>query len=366
MSEDQDKYVSKKKYHDPLDELLQRPIAYHPSFARMLGSTAAAVMLSQGLYWQARVKSVDGYWWKTADEWEEETGLSKNEQDDARRKLRQTTFWFEDLRGVPATMYYFVDKESLIAELSGEKHKEMTVDEIIENSGIVLARLAKSALMRARRLGVEAVYVDYSVVLRRDQAICNICKQPITRGPGKFGDALHFDHVLPLSKEGKHIAENVTCTHADCNLHKGNQIDYTKKTGLITQSEPDGSTQSQQDPITQTQPGFLAQENINKESEITSETTAEITHFDPASLQKIWQQVLDEVERDTPRGSFNTYIRDTQAVRFDGNTLEIEAANEEARAWLEDRLTRTAENLLIGIMNASVNVVFVVAQTESG
>jgi len=362
MSEDQDKYAAKKKHNDPLDELLQRPIAYHPSFARMLGSTAAAVMLSQGLYWQARVKSLDGYWWKTADEWEEETGLSRNEQEDARRKLRQTTFWFEDLRGVPATMYFLVDKDNLIAELSGEQHKEMTIDEIIENSGIVLVRLAKSALMRARRLGVEAVYVDYALVLRRDQAICRICKQPITRGPGKFGDALHFDHILPLSREGKHVAENVTCTHADCNLHKGNQIDYAKKTGLITESKPVESKEIQQDAITETQPGFLGKENINKESEITSETTTEITQLDLVFYQKIWESVLAEVQPDMLRASFERYVRDTQAVRFDGNTLEIAAANTYACDWLESRLARTAENLLIGIMNQTVQVSFVVAE----
>jgi hypothetical protein len=362
MSQDQSKYTPKKKYNDPLDELLQRPIAYHPSFARMLGSTAAAVMLSQGLYWQARVKSIDGYWWKTADEWEEETGLSRNEQEDARRKLRQTTFWFEELRGVPATMYYLVDKDSLIAELSGEQHKEMTIDEIIENSGIVLARLAKSALMRARKMGVEAIYVDYSMVLRRDQAICGVCQKPITRGPGKFGDALHFDHVLPLSREGKHVPENVTCTHADCNLHKGNQISYAKESGMITQSEQVDLMQNQQDELTQAQQDGLPKENINKESEITPEITPEITHLTSISLSQIWEQVLEQLKPGTPRAAFQTYIEPTRAIRYGRNVLEIAAPNADAQAWLEDRIQISAERLLIGILNKEVRVSFLVAQ----
>jgi len=93
--------------------------------------------------------------------------------------------------------------------------------------------------------------------------------------------------------------------------------------------------------------------------EITSETTREGNDI---SLSDSWQRVLDDIEQDTPRASFVNYIRDTRAVRFDGNVLEVAAGNEEARAWLESRLTRSAENLLIGILNAEVSVVFVVAQ----
>lgn len=104
--------------------------------------------------------------------------------------------------------------------------------------------------------------------------------------------------------------------------------------------------------------------SLNGISENTAEITPENTREGEAiSLQDIWEQVVDQLKPDTPRASFQKHIQDTQTVRFDGNTLEIAAANEEARAWLEDRLTRTAENLLIGIMNASVNVIFVVAET---
>jgi len=106
--------------------------------------------------------------------------------------------------------------------------------------------------------------------------------------------------------------------------------------------------------------------SLNGISENTSETTPENTRDgEDISLSESWQRVLDEVQREAPRASFDRYIKDTRAVHFDGNTLEIAAAGEESRAWLESRVRPSAERLLVGIMNASVSVVFVVAETEA-
>lgn len=106
--------------------------------------------------------------------------------------------------------------------------------------------------------------------------------------------------------------------------------------------------------------------SLNRDSENTPEITPETTRdWEGISLSDSWQRVLDQVELEAPRASFNNYIRDTRAVRFDGNVLEIAATNADARDWLADRLTLSAENLLIGILNAEVKVVFVVAEEVS-
>lgn len=81
--------------------------------------------------------------------------------------------------------------------------------------------------------------------------------------------------------------------------------------------------------------------------------------IDSIPEQKYWQQVLDQLEREIPRASFDGWVRDTRAIRYDGNTLTIAARSDFARDWLESRLQATAERLLIGIMNASVSVAFV-------
>ena len=88
--------------------VLSRPIAFHRCFVEISGSVTAARMLSQALYWQ-RVKRLDGWWWKTMEDWAEETGLSRKEQESARRKLRSANLLVEVRRGIPAKLYYQVN-----------------------------------------------------------------------------------------------------------------------------------------------------------------------------------------------------------------------------------------------------------------
>ena len=105
-------------------DLLDRPIAYHRIFARLTGSVHAALMLSQAVYWQNRATSEDGWWWKTTDEWEEETGLSRREQDTARRILRSHSFWREERRGIPPKVHYRLDGDKLRISLENDNlHK---------------------------------------------------------------------------------------------------------------------------------------------------------------------------------------------------------------------------------------------------
>lgn len=96
-------------------DLLDRPIAYHRVFVELTHSVKAAVMLSQAVYWQKRAKQKDGWWYKTAEEWEEETGLSRHEQDTARKQCEK--YLKSDLRDVPARLYWKIDESALSADL---------------------------------------------------------------------------------------------------------------------------------------------------------------------------------------------------------------------------------------------------------
>ena len=101
-----------------LQDILDRPIAFHRVFVKVTGSVAAALMLSQAMYWSQRTRSNgEGWFYKTRDQWEEETGLSRYEQENARKTLRRFSFWKEELRGVPAQMHYRIDMTALSEEL---------------------------------------------------------------------------------------------------------------------------------------------------------------------------------------------------------------------------------------------------------
>jgi len=79
-----------------------------------------------------------------------------------------------------------------------------------------------------------------------------------------------------------------------------------------------------------------------------------------------WDSVLGQLQFDIPRVSYDTWIRDTKAVRYANGTLTIGGVrNAYAVTWLESRLTSTVERLLVGVLNRSVTVRFVVAvETE--
>jgi hypothetical protein len=81
-------------------------------------------------------------------------------------------------------------------------------------------------------------------------------------------------------------------------------------------------------------------------------------------IQQAWQTVLDQLQMEMPRASFDSWVRDTRAISYDDGLLTIGVRNAYARDWLESRLASTVSRLLIGIMNRTVDVEFVVAQTQ--
>ena len=95
-------------------EILDRPIAYHRCFVTLTGSVTAAVLLSQAVYWSRRTaEGNDGWFWKTGADWEEETGLTRYEQEGARKTLRSLGFWEEKKRGIPSRLWFRLDLDQL-------------------------------------------------------------------------------------------------------------------------------------------------------------------------------------------------------------------------------------------------------------
>ena len=84
------------------------PIAYYAALSRASGSVTAGLMLSW-LIQQA--EDDDPLRWipGAAAKLEEETGLTRREQETARRQLRERRFIEERLAGIPATLYYRVN-----------------------------------------------------------------------------------------------------------------------------------------------------------------------------------------------------------------------------------------------------------------
>lgn len=96
---------------------LDRPIAFQRVFVALGAGITGALLLSQAVYWSRRSGDDTGWFFKTQIEWEEETGLTRREQEGARSRLQSMGLLREERRGIPAKMFYRVDFEALQTSL---------------------------------------------------------------------------------------------------------------------------------------------------------------------------------------------------------------------------------------------------------
>ena len=85
-----------------------RPVAYFPKLNHITGGVKETLFLCQLLYWEGKQRSKDGWICKTVEEMTEETGLSRREQERARKVLREKGFIEEKLAQVPRRLHYKV------------------------------------------------------------------------------------------------------------------------------------------------------------------------------------------------------------------------------------------------------------------
>ena len=55
--------------------------------------------------------------------------------------------------------------------------------------------------------------------------------------------------------------------------------------------------------------------------------------------EQAWRMVLDQLQMDMSKASFDTWVRDTDFVAFEDGILTVGTANTYASEWLTSRLT---------------------------
>ncbi len=95
-------------------DVFDLPVSFHRCLVPITGGVTAALMLSQAI-WTSQViePTANGWFAKSQDEWSEETGLSRWEQETARRALRSAGFLDERRLGIPAKLWYRVRPEAV-------------------------------------------------------------------------------------------------------------------------------------------------------------------------------------------------------------------------------------------------------------
>ena len=117
-----------------------RAIAYRPNLARLFGGVVAEIFFEQIFYWQDKADPVLGVY-KTQEELEIETGLSRQEQETARKLLREKGVLIETHKRLEHRMYYKIDCEKLdelLATLVNDtnEHSRMPESDIREGDKV--------------------------------------------------------------------------------------------------------------------------------------------------------------------------------------------------------------------------------------
>src|SRR5262245_57918553 len=101
--------------------LLGRHIAFHRRLVDFTESVKAALFLSQTIYWTRHgrdIAATDGWFLKTARQWEMETGLSAKEQGSARECLCDLAILQERRVGIPAKLHFRLQVDQLCELIS--------------------------------------------------------------------------------------------------------------------------------------------------------------------------------------------------------------------------------------------------------
>ena len=99
---------------DLLLEVFDLPVSFHRCLVPITGGVTAALMLSQAIWTtQTMDPTANGWFSRSQYQWADETGLSRWEQETARRALRSAGFLEERRVGMPAKLWFRVRPEAV-------------------------------------------------------------------------------------------------------------------------------------------------------------------------------------------------------------------------------------------------------------
>ena len=98
---------------DFLQGVSSRQVQYYPDLVPILGSVTATILFGQLLYWRGKEATQDGWLFKSQAEIQLETALTREEQETARKKMRETGVLRERKKGIPCRLWYWLDLDKV-------------------------------------------------------------------------------------------------------------------------------------------------------------------------------------------------------------------------------------------------------------
>jgi hypothetical protein len=147
---------------------LGRSISYQPEFSHITGAVTAGLFVCNLVQWTGKQKDPDGWIYKTQDEIMQETGLTRREQETARKILKNKGFLEEERRGIPSRIYYRINLNALNDAVDdhlasydgGKRHRVETESAIVsgtETPSFPLTELTAEETQARGQANIEAI-----------------------------------------------------------------------------------------------------------------------------------------------------------------------------------------------------------------
>ena len=85
---------------------------------------------------------------------------------------------------------------------------------------------------------------------------------------------------------------------------------------------------------------------------------------DGLNTESAWSLTLEQLKEQTPRPTFETWLKDTMLLEVEGNTAQVMVPSQSALDWLEKRMYRSIVRALGGVLQQDVEVEFIAQSPE--
>lgn len=82
------------------------------------------------------------------------------------------------------------------------------------------------------------------------------------------------------------------------------------------------------------------------------------------NIEDLWNKTLGNIEKKISKPSFDTWLKSTKAHALQGDTLTVNAPNEFARDWLEERYSQLIAGILYELTGEELGVKFIIPQNQ--
>ncbi len=306
--------------------------------------------------------------------WTEETGLSRKEQENARRRLRNASLLTEKLRGVPATLHFHVDLDAVNQRLQNLDAESVDVSEIGQSRspkrGKPVCQKGANQFAPKERTdshprnkpdctkGANQFAPKGQTTPYNPETTSEITTETTTTTPpnaepaaapkpdtGGGGGELIFDFNLTnLSPEEQQRAQSILhrlspelaqqvldeWNHAHaCHSIKQSRWGWLRKVADIARSGQ-----------------FIPSADLAEQRRVQHQRPAPAFGDPPSRRQHsaVWQAQRELIHSLFPDGEYSRYIAPLRGQEQDG-ILWLEAPNQMVAAWVAVRLPRIAEAL---------------------